>query len=1073
MTLRFEQPEWLLLILLAVPVAAVAWRWMVAMSPARRWTVVVARLLLIALIAGMLSGATAIRRTDRVAVIALIDISGSVQRFADAGRAPDGRRLRITDAVRDFLRTASRNRAPDDLLGIVVFDGSAAVVASPTRVDVLDRPLDLTMTEGTNLAGAIRLAAAMFPPDAARKLVIFSDGNETEGKALEAAMEIAGPGVRVESGDPDSLAASGTTRPASRAAAARGVGGVGGWRGWGGGVSIDVVPIPYNLSREVVLESVDVPPQAPSEATITVRVVLDATDTATGTLLLTREGEPVDINGEQPGLGRRLSLAPGRNVETIQVPLDAGRVHRFEAIFEPDTVRYVDGAEGFAGDTITLNNRAQAVTLTPGSGTVLVVDGVSGGNPQGLGATLPRTLAAAGMQVETIAPEGLPTDLLSLQSYDLIILQSVAADAVPTATHELLASYVSQLGGGLVMVGGPGSFGAGGWKGTPLEPILPVRLDLPERLVMPAAAIMLVLDNSGSMSLPVGGSMRMQQEIANEGAAMAVKTLDKTDLVGVIVFNSWHDIIVPLGPNENPDATAATIRGIYPDGGTLLPPALEEAHNQLRAVNASIKHVVVLSDGISVDKERLPEIAKKMAEDGISVSAIAVGDGADTQALSLLAQEGGGAFYRVTDPHLLPRIFLRAVRVVRTPMIREAPFTPIVLPTGSPVVEGVGQPPQLRGLVLTQPREDPTITYAMEAGPQEPLLAYWNAGLGRVAAFTSDAHAQWAEPWIPWPGYARLWTQLARQIARPPADRRAELATEIAGDELRIRLDAMGDDGRPLDLLTVPGSVYTPQGEKLELQLVQTGPGVYEGAVPAGASGNYVILLTPRQGEQLLPPVIGGVSRATGAEFRRLRSNITLLRRLADATGGQYHELSRPRSADLFDRSRIRPTEARVPLWRTLLAWAIVVMLLDVGTRRIAWDRLVSPRFGPGLRRRAADAVRDRSDQAARTLSRLRGAGGEPAANGQAAPPAAAPQHLSQDDAQRIIREQAERRRAERMAARRASSHQQRQQQQQQAPPTPAGGQGDKPPANEPPTSGLMAAKRRAQQRFNQDNPGS
>src|SRR5690606_18169305 len=88
-TLRFEQPEWLLLILLAIPIALIAWRWMVAMSPARRWTVVAARILLIALIAGMLSGATAVRRTDRIAVIALIDISGSVQRFADVGRTPD------------------------------------------------------------------------------------------------------------------------------------------------------------------------------------------------------------------------------------------------------------------------------------------------------------------------------------------------------------------------------------------------------------------------------------------------------------------------------------------------------------------------------------------------------------------------------------------------------------------------------------------------------------------------------------------------------------------------------------------------------------------------------------------------------------------------------------------------------------------------------------------------------------------------------------------------------------------------------------------------------------------------
>lgn len=1060
MTLRFEQPEWLLLLGLAVPVAVLGLRWLVAMSPARRWSAVITRVVLIALITGMLSGATAVRRTQRLAVIALVDVSGSVERFADLGRGPDGRARTVSEAVREFLRSATAQRGPDDLLGIVVFDGSAAVVAVPGRVDVLDRPLDLKLEEGTDIAGAIRLAAAMFPPDAARRLIIFSDGNETEGKALEAALELAGPGAAVRrTASGAVISEGGFEEPSRRGGAPRG--------GWGGGVVIDVVAIPYNLRREVIVESVDAPPQAPAEAVITVRVVLEATDEASGSLMLLREGEPVDINGEEPGMSRRLTLRPGRTVETISVKLEPGRVHRFEAVFEPDPVRMIDGSDGYAGDTVLANNRGQTFTLTPGNGTILVVDGVTGGDPGGAGATLPRALAGAGMQVETVPPQGLPGDLLSLQGYDLIVLQSVAAEDIPQESHELLASYVSKLGGGLVMVGGPGSFGAGGWKGTALEPILPVRLDLPERLIMPSAAIMLVLDNSGSMGMTVMGSSRSQQQIANEGAALAVQTLDKTDLVGVVTFNSWYRTLVPLGPNTDPARTAAAIRAIGSDGGTNIPPALEEAYRQLRDARATVKHVVLLTDGVSMDKESLPDIAARMHADGISLSTIAVGDGADTGMLALIAERGGGTFYRVTDPDMLPRIFIKAVRVVRTPMIREAPFQPRVLATGSPVVEGIGRPPILRGLVLTQPRAESTVTYAMEAEPGEPLLAYWNAGLGRVAAFTSDAHANWAEEWMGWPGYTRMWVQLARQIARPQADRRAELTTELVGDELRIRLDASDDEGRPQDLLTVPGTVYAPDGTSQEVQLAQTGPGTYEGSVPAVGSGNYVVLLTPREGERPLAPVIGGASRATGLEYRRLRSNITLLGKIAEATGGRVYDLSDARAGrvNLFDREGVPPMEARVPLWRTLLAWAVVVMLLDVGTRRIAWDRLIGRRFGQGLRKHAAEAVRDRSEQAARTLASLRerGKGGT-----RAAPSAEGAPVLSAADAKRIAQEQAERRRAERAAARRAAAA--------AAPAKPAAAPPEVKAEAEPkvegeegaPTSGLLAAKRRARERYEQ-----
>jgi uncharacterized protein YegL len=357
---------------------------------------------------------------------------------------------------------------------------------------------------------------------------------------------------------------------------------------------------------------------------------------------------------------------------------------------------------------------------------VLLVDGVNPGSSET--PTLARVLRDAGIEVTVIPAEGIPQSLLALQAYDLIILENVPADAVPESTQQVLDAHVRQMGAGLVMVGGPDSLGAGGWKGSVIEPLLPVRLDLPERLVQPDAAVAFVLDNSGSMGRSVIGSLLSQQEIANQSAALAVKSLSKGDLVAVIEFNNQTRVIVPLAPNTDPARTADKILSISAGGGTRLGPALEEARRQLSPAKATVKHVIVLSDGRSMESGTLPGIARAMNEEGINVSTISVGDQSDDETMSAIAREGGGRFYAVNNANLLPRFFLKAVRVVRTPLIREGSFDPVLLPTGSPLTVGVPTPPPLEGLVLSQHRPEPTITYAMEAPTGEPLLAHWKCG---------------------------------------------------------------------------------------------------------------------------------------------------------------------------------------------------------------------------------------------------------------------------------------------------------------------------------------------------------
>src|SRR5436190_21535820 len=98
-----------------------------------------------------------------------------------------------------------------------------------------------------------------------------------------------------------------------------------------------------------------------------------------------RENTPIDLNGDAPGQGRRVALRPGLNVEVVEVKLEAGRVHRFRAVYEPDVLRNPDGTTRLSGDTTTENNRGEAFTITPGKGSVCIADGVRGGDGSGTG----------------------------------------------------------------------------------------------------------------------------------------------------------------------------------------------------------------------------------------------------------------------------------------------------------------------------------------------------------------------------------------------------------------------------------------------------------------------------------------------------------------------------------------------------------------------------------------------------------------------------------------------------------------------------------------------------------------
>ncbi len=1000
--------------LAALPLTLAGARMLAAMSPARRTLAILFRLVLCALLAVLLAGPFSVRTTNRLAVVAVVDVSGSVRSFAGASGAARGRAI---EQVRSFIAASAATRAAEDLLGVVIFDGAAVVLAQPSHADVFSKQWDQRMAEGTDIAAALRLARSTIPPDAAGRIVLFSDGNQTGGDALAAAADLGGS--------------------AKVASASRDV-----------RIPIDTVSLSYSLEAEVAVEQVDAPPTASVSSTIPIRVLLSSGSTARGFVRLIVDGQPARLSADSDA--RPVELKPGLNIERFEVKLDDRRVHRFKAVFEPEMLADANGVTVPVGDTVEENNSGEAFTLCPGKGSVLLADGVGDGAEQGPGATLAGALRAAGLDVRMVPASAVPGDLLSLQEFDAVILQNVPADSVPESSQRALASYVQDVGGGLIMIGGPASFGAGGWKGSTLEPLLPVRLDLPERLLTSQAAIVFVLDNSGSMWRFVLGSSRTQQEIANDAAALAIRTLERSDQLGVITFNSELEELVPMGANTDSAATVSKVRGIMSGGGTNAVPAVEKAAEWLRSAKSKHKHLVFLSDGRSLRAEVLPGLCEQMAKDGIQVSTIGVGDDADTSIMAAMARKGGGQFRYVTDPSTLPEVFVRVVRIARTPLIREERFTP-VMAGASPLLAGISEFPFLDGLSLTQPRLEPTVSTPVTTPGGEPVFAHWQVGLGQVGAFTSDAHL-WSKEWLARPVYQQFWAQFVRAVARPAAASSGFIASvRSAGDSIVVRLTARAASQTSLDAISATATLYSPGEDSMsppaEATLAPVGPGEFEATFPAASAGSYVALIKPAQGAKRLPPLISGVSINQGREYRFRASNDQIMAEISRRSGGRVLPLQRPDQAKFFDRTGVPLRESLLPLWPILIWAALAGTLIDIANRRVAWDRWVSAMFG-AVTAQPATANRNVS----RNIEALKVSVEERLADDA---PAIA---LGEREARELAAQARDRRLAARITP--------------VTPVTPAKA-ADSPPAATPDGGGLLAAKRRAAERFHEDERSS
>jgi len=856
MSLGFESP-WMLALLVLLPAALVALRFTLVDSSRMQFALsALTRCVILALLVFALAGATRIKRSRDVAILVAADLSDSV---SDTAR----------EQVTTFLTRLEDRLDSSSKAGLVIFAGAPDLVApidsNPEFPDAIEEIAPGGVAEATNIERALTYAWQSMPSGAVNRVLLFSDGNETHGDALAAAL-----------------------------------------RGATHGFQVFTLPYEADQKPEALLEDLLAPAEVRKEQSFEVTATARSVRETAATFTLYRDGFKISE--------REMVLQAGATALTFQETNPADGLTKYELRMSAEHDFFLD------------NNVVSGIAHVSGEPRVLLVEGSERDARH-----LARALEAEKIQVDVREGKGMPGSLEEMAAYDAILMSDVPATDVTVKQMNLLRAYVEDLGGGFVMIGGQDSFGIGGYYRTSIEDVLPVRMRSEKKKDAPTLAMMLIVDKSASM----GGS---KIDLAKEAAIATVELLSDRDYVGVIAFDGSPYAVVDVQSAADRARIVESIEAIEASGGTSLYPAMAMAQEMLAGTPAALKHVILLTDGHSQPGDHEGLVAR-MVSDRATVSSVAVGSGADGELLRNIARWGRGEHYFTEDANDIPQIFAKETMKASKSSLIEEPFQPQLVRSDQ-LARSIDweNAPFLFGYVVTAAKGAARVPLLTERG--DPLLAHWRFGLGKCAAFTSDAKSRWAADWISWPGYGQFWSQVVRDVMRSSQARGVETTITYKGDHGRIIIDAIDDNGSFVNGLQGRIQLVKPDLGVQSLRLVQIAPGRYEAEFPIEETGSYLFKVrqdlpgataADEDDSRIFSNYTRGLTLSYQPEYRRLSTNEEFLRRLAESTGGRFN----PTIEDLFHVTEEDEVPVREKLWPWLLRATLLLFLVDVALRRL------------------------------------------------------------------------------------------------------------------------------------------
>jgi Ca-activated chloride channel family protein len=832
----------------------------------------------------------------RVAVIALLTIALAEPLLTEGGGASStvfviDRSKSISDGtasgIDSWLSSALDEAGSNDKAAVVTFGSSADVAATTARAEDVGRDWsgpEAAERENTDIESALALARTL-PLGGSRRIVLASDGAENIGTAMNQAAQAAADGT-----------------------------------------PIDVLPLDGVGEDDLRVEGAVAPSSVWLGEPVTVLASVVTGGGGDGRLELVVDGSTVQ-NVET-------TFAPGITSHSFQpVPDLKPGFHSLTVRVSPTT----------AADRFVENNEFPLALIVRDAPKLLLVS-----QPGTDSGRLKAALERRGAVITTSAPADVSSRLSEISKFDAVLLNNVPAGDLSIDQMTALRE-ATRKGRGLVVLGGTTSYGPGGYAGTILEETMPVTVKVTDGKERQRVAVLIIFDKSGSMSYdPLGGTSKI--DMAKEAVRLASQSLANGDEVGILSFNDqqhWVVQMTKIDGQETRNQIEAAISAVTADGGTEIYPALDVGYDAINQSDADVRHIILLSDGKS--RTGTAESYKRLIESssGITLSTIAIGDDADTELMQSLAEWGNGRYHFTDKPEDIPRVTLAEAQSAGSQSVIRGSFHPLyTLP--SPIMAGFDpeELPMLDGYDFAEAKTNAQVVLTSER--DDPILAKWQFGLGRVVAWTADDASDFAIGWQSWPRYDEFWYSLVRWSLPDPENRSIQVSVERDGPEAVVTVNAVGEQGDYVDLAETRATITSPTGAvAADVPLYQSGPGEYQLRVRAPEAGAYQVELTQQRGEETLNE-LAGFAVPPSPELQPAPNGGALLTALAARTGGRILSMDDPGSAFAGTTGNGSALRDYRPVWFVPLAAAFALLLIELAVRLRFLSRLRGLRLARG-----------------------------------------------------------------------------------------------------------------------------
>ena len=764
--------------------------------------------------------------------------------------------------------------------GVVVFGGESKVITPELTEDLELEKLLGSITESnistdrTDIASGIMAAVGIIPEDSSKIVILLTDGNQNLGEVERAALMAAGNDVKVFVASPPDVQKAG----------------------------------------EILIKKVVVPKEINEGEMINIKVVIEnRNDRAV-------KGDLTLHNKDAVLKEWDTEFKSGISVFEVPYKSEEKGFIKFNANLDVED----DGL-----DLDKENNSKFAFVNVTDKTRLLYINGAKNQKMY-----LPDALEDKTIDVEIKNPDQIPKTLQEYIKYDSIIFSNVSRDSISDEQMTLIEKYVKDYGGGFVMTCGTNITAEGGYSGTKIEEILPVKIiggDPPKKEKKSRLSLILIIDKSGSM---LGKKMLFAKKASIE----LLKQLKPSDNFGIVAFDTSPYTIVELKSNEA--AKKEIIRKLSmlnADGGTDIFPAMDMAYRQIRQKNSKVNHVILLSDGNTKSiYYHYNKMITKFQQAHITVSTIALGTWlVNTKLLEDIAKKTKGQFYQISDIIRLPRLIVKDSEFfVSQSDFHEEHFYPQINQE-SQILKGIydKQFPPLKGHTIIEAKENvevPLVTNIM--GKTDPILADWRYGLGKVVIYASDANARWSSKWINWAMFNKFWSQVVRWSMRDISKANYDIKVKSDDDTVSLQIESSSllEDGTKL-AVSIISPDYAGNGQDLLMkqvapkrfisELKDVDPGTYNLKISRTRDGKVIDFKTKGL---LVPEKI--VTKPL--EYAVQGNNTTQLKNIAEITGGKYN----PKKED------ITVEEEEIIIFKSLagilIPLALFLFIIDIAVRK-------------------------------------------------------------------------------------------------------------------------------------------